>query len=450
VIPGLVSAFFFLFLPINANSVLYAYALSDILMTFFMLSALYLLSKNIKTSTLNFALIIFLFSCALLSKQSAVIFPALLIFTDLLFGIEIAKRRLHYITIFIITFLYLLGRYMFFGGIGDLEAVGQTFDQQDYLFVQGIMILKYLCLAVFPYGFAIDHTYLPQDFNALEKLMAWILILVPCSVSLFYVASKKSNVFVRLASWFCIFFVIALLPVSSFLPTVDLFVERRSYLSTIALVSMIGLFATLLLNTQKRNLRKLIVISFLTSILVLFSFITWNRTTLFGSPQNLWEEAFALYPQSKRIRVNLGTAYIDSNQLSEAKFLFESVAHDYPSDAFAFSSLGLIYQDTRFKGYNLRSALISYQRALELAPNDLVILYNFGVLMLGMGNLEKADSTFRQVLNLNPRFAYAMLGLGNTLIKNGNTVEGAKYLQDALKVDPQVPGAREQLLLLKK
>jgi hypothetical protein len=46
--PGTVSAFLFLVLPINANSVLYAYALSELLVTFFLLAALYAYFKSEK------------------------------------------------------------------------------------------------------------------------------------------------------------------------------------------------------------------------------------------------------------------------------------------------------------------------------------------------------------------------------------------------------------------
>jgi Flp pilus assembly protein TadD len=448
--PGLASAFLFLLLPINANTVLYAYALSDILMTFFVLTALYLLSKNTKISRLNFSISIFLFLCALLSKQSAVIFPVLLVLTDLFLGNEITKRRFHYLILLSIPFFYILIRYNVLGGIGDLEANGQTFSQIDYLFVQGIMILKYLKLALFPYGFAIDHTLLPQDFVTFEKLSAWILIFGLFVVALFYINSKKNHISVRLASWFWIFFIVALLPVSSFLPTVDLFVERRAYLPTIAIVCMIGLLLPLGTNIGSKIFTKVLWISFLAAVFILIAVTSWNRSILFSSPQNLWEESLTLYPKSKRIRVNLGVADMISERFNEAKSLFESVTNDYPNDAFAYSKLALIYHNNHFKGYNPNSALAYYKKALELSPNDVVTLYNLGSLMMDNGDLEKAESFFRQALLISPRFAYAKSGLGNSLIKKGHIQEGVFYLQEALKLDPQTPGAREQLLFLKK
>ncbi len=448
-LPGLISALLFLFLPVNAGSVLYAYALSDILVTTLLLLAVYLLAKDNHITLLRYLSALSLFAFSLLTKQMAVIFPVILILTDLLLGNDIKKRTWHYAGLFAISILYVIFRQILLGGIGDLEAQGNTLSSIDYFFVQGIMILKYILISIFPFGFALDHFFLPEDFNSISKLFSWILITVLAIAALYAVWTNKLQTLFRFVSWVWLFFFFSLLPVSSLLPTVDLFVERRAYLPSVSLMCAIGIFFGICAQSQQQLLRKSAWF-FVTIVVAAFAFISWKRAEVYSSPIALWEESHSLYPQSRRIQINLATAYTAERKYGEAKFILDKLIKKYPTDSFSYSKLGLILQNPEFAAHDLNLALIAYKTSLQLSPNDIVTMYNLGSLYLQMGDYSAAESLFRKVSAINPKFAYSKSALGKTLIKMGKKSEAKAYLEEALMLDPQVPGAREELGKLKQ
>jgi tetratricopeptide (TPR) repeat protein len=444
--PQAVAALIYLLLPINAGSVVYAYALSDILATFLLMSALYLGVREEEISVRSGLLSLFLFALALLAKQSAVAFIALVPMTDLALKRSFKKRRIYYLGFLTLALVYIGARFLTFGGIGDLEAAHRTFAPWEYFSSQGLMILKYLKLTLVPVGFALDHAILPGDYGWPAKSAAWFLVVTVLAVSLVFLRRRKARAEVLLIAWAFSFFALALLPVSSILPTADLFVERRAYLPDIAVAVALGILLAAGSGAHGRWFRSFRAAGPIL-VLTLIAAVSWNRTLVYSSPELLWRESLRRYPNSHRARINLGTVDYDAGKYDEAKSLFESVARDFPADAFAYAKLALIYQNPRFRGHDVHVALAAYEKSLSLAPDDIVTLYNFAALLVQMGDYERAEAVYRRILSAQPRFAYARSGLGRVLIKRGKIAEGVAALKEALALDPQVPGARELLRL---
>ncbi len=88
-----------------------------------------------------------------------------------------------------------------------------------------------------------------------------------------------------------------------------------------------------------------------------------------------------------------------------------------------------------------RAALVAYQRALEIAPNDAQVLGNMGLAYAGAGQWAAAAATYRWSLSLDPRQPLTYVNLGLALEAQGDVAGAAGAYQQALTVDPREPVA---------
>ncbi|WP_343486683.1 tetratricopeptide repeat protein [Allomuricauda sp. d1] len=113
-------------------------------------------------------------------------------------------------------------------------------------------------------------------------------------------------------------------------------------------------------------------------------------------------------------------------------------------------------------------------KASEMAPDNPDLLYNIGVINMEQGNLEEARDAYKKTLAVDPNYVNAYLNLSTTYVNEGNTLidemntlgtsradtaryeelkekkeelfrEGAKVLEDALKLNPDNEGILTQL-----
>ena len=94
--------------------------------------------------------------------------------------------------------------------------------------------------------------------------------------------------------------------------------------------------------------------------------------------------------------------------------------------------LGVALQANR----DLIRAEQSFARAIELAPDDLQYLAEFGDLQLDLGNPAAAEQTFRELQRRAPGLLTASVNLGSALMAQNRLEEATASLQEALKLDP--------------
>jgi len=95
-----------------------------------------------------------------------------------------------------------------------------------------------------------------------------------------------------------------------------------------------------------------------------------------------------------------------------------------------------------------RYALDRYQRAVELAPDNLQALYGLGLAQTKLGRLEEARATFEKILAQRPNVVKAHLSLGLLDYREGNFAQAEKRWRMALKTDPENEYARSLLRMI--
>ena len=122
-------------------------------------------------------------------------------------------------------------------------------------------------------------------------------------------------------------------------------------------------------------------------------------------------------------------------------------------DAFhqAFLFVPDLFEDHHRKALKLlkeeeyEQALVRLESAIELNP-FYPDLYNFrGVTLFEMGRAEEAVESFRQVLDINPKYIIPRLNLAFALLHLGEVKEGEMLLEQILEAEPQEPAALAKL-----
>jgi tetratricopeptide (TPR) repeat protein len=449
-IAAFLGALFYLVLPINAGTAAYIYGLSDLLSTFFILGALLCVYGLQDGSQKPRLILLFLFFLlALASKQLAVILPFFLILLDWSFAGNARLARLKtrgtlYAAFFLLSGGYFIFRYFTLGGWGDLEAYDNTHSVLQYLSVQGRVIWEYLRLTVIPFGLSIDHDVSPASYSGIQTGIAWAGLLGLLGLGAVLLRSSRN---IQRALGLAIFFYwIAVIPTSSFFPTVDCMVERRVYLANFGFaIAWLGL-AQAAGEWQKDGIRNRNFVWGLFLVLIFgYGARSFSRNEIFRSHRAVWEEVVRHYPTSARGLNNLGNVTIEEGRQQEAKGIFEKLLQLYPTKISALVNLAMLEGDRQLPGYDPAKSLQLYRRAIELAPGDVIARYNMAWIYFQEKRFEEAEALYQSVLQLNPSYALAYSQLGYIRLYRGEWAQARMYFEKALSIEPGLEDAQKGL-----
>lgn len=152
-------------------------------------------------------------------------------------------------------------------------------------------------------------------------------------------------------------------------------------------------------------------------------------------------------PQDRaKIHTDLGAGYYERRQMDVAlEELGEAVKLD-PNNAKAYNIYGLVYA---MLGENAKAEQ-SFQRALQLAPQDSDIRHNWGWYLCTHGRAREAIPEFEQAVH-NPLYKtpdIALINAGRCSASIGNNADAEMYFQRALAVSPNNPNAAYGLAMV--
>lgn len=137
-------------------------------------------------------------------------------------------------------------------------------------------------------------------------------------------------------------------------------------------------------------------------------------------------------PDNETALLMTGFVYKEMGDTVSAVKYLRRMCDLYPDEAAAFEELGVLYGEA---GNPL--ALEYLGTALQLEPNNTNVLYALGMYHQDRGEMEEAESYYRQLLTLNPQSADAWHNLGFielTWYQDYGRAMG--YFDSALSADP--------------
>ncbi|HEY4934068.1 MAG TPA: tetratricopeptide repeat protein [Terriglobales bacterium] len=170
-----------------------------------------------------------------------------------------------------------------------------------------------------------------------------------------------------------------------------------------------------------------------------------------GDPRMVLQEAWARHEVEKAPSIfeahyNLAEMLQRRGALDEAIVQFQAAASIRPNDPVANNALGgaLLAQG------DVEGAVQRFQSSIAAQPDYFDAHYNLGNALASQENFQGAAEQFGDAVRLNPEDASAQANLGTALAQLGRLTEAKSHYEAALRIDPSNQLARENLLQLEQ
>jgi len=403
---ALASALLFVVHPIHTQAVTYVSGRGDMLTNLFLLLS-FLLYWLVSAGTddkaagerrvRDIACIIGSILCyvaALLSKETAIILPFIVLAGTLIFK-ERRNRNVWILLggLFAVMVVYAILRLTIlkFGVAQPTPPLAERLGPACQAFV------TYIRLLLVPVGLHMERT-----IDGVSRLA--VIFTIACLVGSCVLIAKQrrdrpGTVFAL--SWF----LIAWIPISGIYPLNAAIAEHWIYLPSIGLFALVvATFERMITGQQgpfsSKHIRTLAVGIF-ALILICFTGLTMRRNTDWRTNQTLYESTLKYAPNSSRVHYNLGVVYEDQgNKEGALKEFLETLRLD-PNNAYVRLDIAAIYAEAgdvpRAAGY--------YIEAIKLSPDDPEIVeayMNLGMMYQRSGHTGQAVQLWRKALELRP------------------------------------------------
>jgi Flp pilus assembly protein TadD len=149
-------------------------------------------------------------------------------------------------------------------------------------------------------------------------------------------------------------------------------------------------------------------------------------------------------PENAEAYYNLGTLYLRTNDIAQARHFLEQTLKVKPDYAEAWNNLGMIAaQQGEFE-----SAIQNFQHALTLRPGFVIALVNLGNLYRRARQYDAAERLLTQALAAQPDDPEVNYSLGMLYAQRDRADLAEKYLRAAIALRPDYPEALNNLGVL--
>jgi Tfp pilus assembly protein PilF len=430
--PAGFGAALFLLHPLQTESVAYIAGRSEALSGLFALAciAAFVYRRSAAISWGGVVIVLTLFGAAVLSKEQAIVIPAVLLLTDFwwnpgfsLKGIFGNWKLYGVMALGGVAGVALFWKMILGQGTGGSAGFG-IMPWYQYLFTQFRALWVYIMSFVLPANLNVD-----WEFDISRSLfdhgsIAGLVGLVAAGIAAWRFRSRF-----RLASYGYFLFLILLLPTSSILPIKDPVADRRMYLPLIGLT----LIAIDLLSRWRGNRRALVAVC--SAILLAMAFVTRARAEVWSDPLTLWQDTVAKSPGKSRAHFQLAQSYAFAQRYDLAVPEFEKAAalttptFDLLLD-WALTLDAVQQFDQALDKLRQSLTVAQSMRDVAHAQTQIAKVYadqrNFPPALVALDAAEKADPSFPTT--------YVYRGLVH--LANQDAAGGARECRRAVAIDP--------------
>ncbi len=415
-----VSGMIFAAHPVHSEPVAFIAGRSDLMAGALVVNAVCLYLRGRQRSS------VLLFGGALLSKETAVILPLLLLLADRLVteprdGWTAAVSRLR-------PFLVLAGSYLALRWmvLGAPVARGVDGTPMAARLVIALNTLgDYLQLAVLPVPAIPDR--IPDSIPSGHTLATALVLVV--LLALAWVARHVSPVPLFLLGWF----LLTLVPVSPLVPgQPPRIAERYLYLPSAAVAWFAGWAVAALAKTRpgRAPVVRLAGAGLVAALVLGALGATVSRAEDWRDDESLFTRMAAAEPRSYLAAVNLGYIHLHRGHLDRAEALFRRALSLRANAPAAW--LGLAVARSRAGDHD--RAIAYGLRARALSPEGDLVHAQLGVIYGIAGHYAEAVASFREAIRRNPRRLHPRAHLALALADAGEPAHAVRALQDAERV----------------
>jgi tetratricopeptide (TPR) repeat protein len=320
-----------------------------------------------------------------------------------------------------------------------------------------IIVFYYFKLLFSPFNQSVFPDFPAFNIEHWKTLIGALFVIVLLST---YCLSSN----LRLISFSFFWYIVTIMPYTSFIPLTDLVSEHRTYLPNIGFFIAVSTGLAASLTSKKR----LISLSFILAILVSASLLTLKRNFIWQSEISLWEDAVKKAPEDVKSINALGVAYIKARKNDKARSVFQKglnvdpfnhkfhinmgilfkndgnldkaeehfkLAASISTDYLAFINLGSVYleRDLYFEGIQ------EFNKALRNKPDSYLAYFYLGNAYNDLKDYKKAIQHFEKSIELNSDYAKAYNDLGYSYWNLGKYDEAYEWFVKAMNKQPELP-----------
>lgn len=468
------AAMLFLIHPVQSEAVACISGISNLLFTFFLLSAflLYVRASDRRHELAlgkvagTYGASLFLFGMALLFKEQAVVLPALLMFYEFCFPRVLVRGnvgwRLRLAGFLIVLGGYFLWRKVLIGGFATsfVENWGEF-----YLRLKAFpaIIMNHLQTVFVPLDL---HYYRSYDILSpwIWSTLSFILLAVACILIWRILPRERQPFFVFGWAWFAV----TILPTTSLVPLIHEYswiamFEHFLYLPLVGLawsvLTTLDYFVDQWFGRHGGNIKKFLIVVGVIGGVVL----TQAQTKMWAGEIPLFENAVKYQPKMGRLRLLLAQAYYAQGDYQQARREYQ-----HARDIMAGYLSKIRDERVRpfYQGF-LRDSLLGlaasyaavgnwvdaqdqYKKVLILSSQDSGVENSLGMIAIRLEQWDTAMMCFERALKADMQNVAVLTNLGVCYIRVGQTDKAEEYFRRALEVDGSFAVARENLNQLLK
>jgi protein O-mannosyl-transferase len=422
----------FMLHPLQTESVAYIAGRSEVLTGVFFFAA-FAVFLRVPQSEFGFGRVLAalgLCGVAVLSKENAVVLPALMVFTGIFWtsdgiGVHIRRYARLYGSLLVLGMfagIFILRR-LAGAATAGFNVEGLTW--QDYFWTQCRVIPVYLRLFIAPIGQCADWAY-SFSHGALDRGAIFYGLALFAVVALAFRYRRRMPLFF----YGLIVFLLLLAPTSSFVPVKDALAERRMYLPIFGL----GLATAAILAQLRLSSRTLKIAVF--TVLIAESGMSFLRSEVYGDDILFWQDVVRKSPSNVRGYEALAGILAAQKQWAPAIRLYEkglalSKAQGSKETPVFQGSLASTYV---FNGEPAKAREIL--RGMKSSEQGAVTLTELGVIAAKADDGRQALDDFTGAIRLDPNYASAYAYRGMVELASDANAAAAEDFRRALKLDP--------------
>lgn len=427
----------FLLHPVQSEAVAYLAGRSDALCTLLLFAAftLFLYRRETAITWSTTAAVLFLFGLALLSKEQAIVLPALLLLTDFWWnpGFSVRGVRANW-KIYVPMAIGAAGGIAFFWNlITRATSAGfalKDFTWYQYFFTQCRALLLYIGMFLLPVRLTLDWDF-PISRTILDHgAILGLLVLAAAAAAAWHFRRRFP-----LATYGFLVYLVLMAPTSSILPIQDPVAERRLY------ASMLGLLLILVEILARLRVTRRTLATACVAIALLLATTAHSRAALWSDPVALWQDTVSKSPNKARPHFHLGMAYFDQGRYDLAISEFEKTAQLQPVDYNLLVDWGLAYD--ALDRVDIALAKLEQAAAMDPTPHiytQIAQVYakrqHWALALEALDRAEKIDGSYP------PIHVYR----GNIYFNMAQYAEAIKHYQRALQFQPDNEEALRNLV----
>ena len=434
--------------PAHVEAVTWLAARKEVLQGFFFFLGffLYLKVREVtgRKKVVCLGMVLFVILLAILSKPSAVVFPAAILVY------EIAQREskwmdfikshrifLASLTLISVIFAIILIKVMWEAG-GVKPYRGGSFSNNllasFYIFIYNIILLMFTINYSAAYSIPISNPIL-----SLQTSIFVGVTLLLFGLSLWSLKKTKVLFF----SFF--FFFVTLIPYLNIIPISTLLADRYIFISSLSYCFLLGIAFDKVYNYRMKRFSasffELLSIAIFLFLLAGYSYMTINQNKIWRNSYTLWTDAVEKCPDSNTANAMMGVVYMDLGMDEKASEYLEKAVQILPYDYLSRNNLGIVYGRLE----QPEKALRELMTAMWLKPEDDSIKVNLGVFYQRQKEYTKAEEVLNYLLSKNPKYAQLHFRLGLLHKEAGHYEAAVSELLKSMELAPHIINPYEEL-----